>query len=86
MLKNTVPADQRVVIKFATAYNKYGEGSSWHQSNIETFFDRDELLIGKDYWDFVCNDPDGFNIVFDEYKKASKYLVDALESIKRAYK
>lgn len=25
---------------------------------------KDELLIGKDYWNFICNDEYGFDIIF----------------------
>lgn len=85
MLKNLVTDDEKIVIKFATAYNKYGEGNAWHQSNVELFFSNEELLIGKDYWNFVCNDDKGFDIVFDEYKKSSIYIKDALTSIKKMY-
>jgi len=85
MLKNFVSKDEKVVIKFATAYNKFGEGKEWHQANVERFFSRDELLIGKDYWNFVCNDKNGFNIIFDEYKKASAYIKKAIISIKNMY-
>ncbi len=85
MLKNIMPDDHIINIRFATAYNKFGEGRSWHQANVERMFASDELLIGKDYWDFVCNDNDGFNIIFDQYKKSSHYIKDAIERIKKAY-
>ena len=29
MLKNITPADQKILIYFATAYNKFGENNSW---------------------------------------------------------
>jgi len=85
MLKNIVPNDHKVKIKFATAYNKFGEGKMWHQANVERMFAFDELLIGKDYWNFVCNDEHGFDIIYDQYKKSSYYIKDAIERIKRIY-
>ena len=85
MLKNLVPNNEKIVIKFATAYNKFGEGRTWHQSNVEIFFSDDELLIGKDYWNFVCNDKDGFKVIFDEYKKACSYIKEAIMRIRKAY-
>ena len=85
MLKNSVPSDEKVYIKFATAYNKYGEGNDWHQANVERMFSRDELLIGQDYWNFVCNDKDGFKIIFDQYVISSKYIKDALNRIRTIY-
>lgn len=85
MLKNSLGKNAKIKIRFATAYNKFGEGNAWHQPNVERMFAREELLIGKDYWNFVCNDPDGFDIIFDEYKKASKYIKRSLAKIKKIY-
>ena len=47
--------------------------------------DEKELLIGKDYWNFVCNDENGFNIVFEQYKKSAKYIKQAIQNIKALY-
>lgn len=85
MLKNMVASDEKVVIKFATAYNKYGEGNPWRQYSVRRYFSDDELLIGMDYWNFVCDDAQGFEIIFDEYVKASKHLKNAIEHIKEIY-
>ncbi len=30
MLKNSLSFDEKIEIKFATAYNKFGEGKPWH--------------------------------------------------------
>lgn len=70
---------------FGTAYNKYGENSEWKQERVKQFFAEEELLIGKDYWNFVCDDADGFNIVFEQYKKSAEYIKDTLERIKELY-
>lgn len=85
MLKNILPADQKILIYFATAYNKFGEDNLWHQANVERFFSNSELLIGKQYWNFVCNDKDGFNIVFDQYKISARYIKEALNRIRSKY-
>lgn len=85
MLKNITPSDQKILIYFATAYNKFGESNSWHQANVERFFSQDELLIGKDYWNFVCNDENGFDIVFEQYKISSHYIKDSLLRIRNKY-
>lgn len=55
------------------------------RKRVKQFFAEDELLIGKDYWNFVCDDPEGFNIVFEQYKKSSEYIKEALERIKVLY-
>lgn len=86
LLKNSlIGTNDNLEIKFATAYNKFGEGNQWKQFSVKTFFSDDELLIGKDYWNFVCKDEKGFEIVFEQYKDSSKYLKDALERIKALY-
>lgn len=85
MLKNHIDHDERIVLYFATAYNRFGEGKKWKQPNVQTFFASEELLIGRDYWNFVCNDDDGFNIVFDQYKKSAIHIKNALTNIRRTY-
>ena len=85
MLKNIIPHDEKVSIYFATAYNKFGENNTWHQANVERFFSNDELLIGKNYWNFVCNDAHGFDVVLDQYKLSSQYIKEALERIRNTY-
>ncbi len=86
LLKNKIAdIDENIKVLFATAYNKFGEGNEWKQSQVRQYFDEKELLIGKDYWNFVCNDEDGFNIVFEQYKKSSRYIKEAIQSIKTLY-
>ena len=85
LLKNLVNDKATVKIYFGTAYNKFGEGNEWKQERVRQFFSDDELLIGKDYWNFVCNDQDGFNIVFEQYKKSANYIRTTLEGIKELY-
>lgn len=85
LLKNKVSADEQVKIYFATAYNKFGEGNTWHQERVKQFFAQEELLIGKDYWNFVCKDENGFNIIFEQYKESANYIKNSLAEIKRAY-
>ena len=77
--------DEEIKIFFATAYNKFGEGAPWHQERVQTFFAQDELLIGKDYWNFVCNDPEGFRVIFEQYQISSQYMKEALDDIKQLY-
>ena len=87
ILKNSLrdKPNDKIKLFLGTAYNKYGENSEWKQERVEQFFAEDELLIGKDYWNFVCDDPEGFNIVFEQYKKSSEYIKEALERIKVLY-
>lgn len=85
MLKNLKGANSNIKIYFATAYNKYGEGNHWNQGSVRNCFADEELLIGKDYWNFVCRDPQGFEIVLEQYKKSVAYIQEALEAVKEAY-
>ncbi len=85
ILKNSLQNDDTVKIYFATAYNKFGEGAPWRQERVQTFFAEEELLIGKDYWNFVCNDPEGYDVIFDQYRNSSEYMKSALERIKGLY-
>lgn len=87
LLKNELKDDTTAKIKifFGTAYNKFGEGKPWKQERVKQFFSEDELLIGKDYWDFVCDDNNGFNIVFEQYKVSAEKIRIALKKIKEIY-
>lgn len=85
MLKNKLGKKAKIRIYFATAYNKDGEGNIWKQPNVRNCFADDELLIGKDYWNFVCNDTDGYAVVADQYAKSAHYLYEAINDIKEAY-
>lgn len=87
LLKNQLKDDKTAQIKiyFGTAYNKFGEGTPWMQERVKQFFVEDELLIGEDYWNFVCNDENGFDIVFEQYKKSADKIRNALIRIKEMY-
>ena len=77
ILSNTLPADARIKCFFATAYNRFGEGKEWKQSRVRQFFAREELLIGADFWNFVCKSDKGYAIVNDELLKNFHYIVNA---------
>lgn len=85
ILSNVLGKDADIKCYFATAYNKYGEGREWNQQRVLKFFSKDELLIAKDFWNFVCCSDEGYKIVIDEYKKSSYLIKKALGSIKEAY-
>ena len=85
MLKNSLPKGAKVKIFFGAAYNKDGEGNEWKQSSVRSCFTEEELLIGSKYWNFVCNDPDGYKIVKDQYDKSAVKIRDALEKVKAMY-
>lgn len=87
ILKNSLlnKPDEKIKLYFGTAYNKYGEDSEWKQERVRQFFAEEELLIGKDYWNFVCDDAEGFDIVFQQYAESAAYIKKALQTIKALY-
>ncbi len=87
LLKNQLKdqKEDKIFIYFATAYNKFGEGNDWKQERVMQFFDEHELLIGQNYWNFVCNDQNGFNIIFTQYQKSANHIKNALNNIKSIY-
>lgn len=82
---NLVEENGKIKIYFATAYNKYGEDNLWKQANVQTFFADEELLIGRNFWNFICKNEDGFDIVYSQYLKSSTYIKGALQNIRGLY-
>ncbi len=87
LLINQLKDDKNASVKifFGTAYNKFGEGNPWKQERVKQFFAEEELLIGENYWNFVCNDTEGFKIVFEQYKKSADKIRSSLTKIKKIY-
>lgn len=77
--------DEGVHVRFGTAYNKDGEGNRWRQGRVRQYFAEDELLIGKEFWNFICNSKTGYRDVLRAYQQNSHLIMDALESIKQTY-
>ncbi|MBI5233842.1 MAG: TdeIII family type II restriction endonuclease, partial [Deltaproteobacteria bacterium] len=85
ILSNTLPKDDKVLIFFATAYNRFGEDKPWRQERVRQFFADDELLIGKIFWDFVCQNDKGYEWVLEAYRSSAHLIKEALDSIKKTY-
>lgn len=85
ILTNTLPADADVLTYFATAYNRFGEDQPWRQERVRQFFADEELLIGKDFWNFVCQSEHGYDWVIDAYRDSAHYIRSALDSIQETY-
>ena len=85
ILANTLGSENSIRIYFATAYNRYGECNVWKQGRVRQFFADDELLISKKFWNLVCKDDNGYDIVIDEYRKNAGLIIAALKKIKQAY-
>jgi hypothetical protein len=85
ILSNTLGNSKEIHIHFATAYNRYGEDNDWKQMRVRQYFADEELLISKDFWNFVCQSKDGYVVVLDEYKNCASLIKGALKDIKDAY-
>ena len=66
-------------------YNKNGEDNYWYQPFVRSAFADDELLIGKDYWNLVCNDINGFDVVMEQYRISAAKIQNAIDKIKDLY-
>lgn len=85
ILSNTLPEDRNIRVFFATAYNRFGEGQPWQQQRVRQYFADDELLIGQNFWNFVCQDASGYDWVMDAYRSNAFHIREALDSIRRTY-
>ena len=85
ILANSLPKSADIHCFFAAAYNRFGEGKEWNRGRVLQFFSKDELLIGKDFWNFVCKSSNGYGIVISEYRKNARLIKNALEEIKQTY-
>jgi hypothetical protein len=85
ILSNSLGKDAKIKCYFATAYNRYGENKPWIQGRVRQFFSEKELLIGRDFWNFICKSEQGYEIVIDEYTKNAPIIREALEQIKSKY-
>jgi hypothetical protein len=85
ILSNVLPRKTNIKIFFATAYNRYGENKPWRQERVRQFFADEELLIGKDFWNFVCRSNQGYKIVLEAYRESAPIIKRALNSIKKTY-
>jgi hypothetical protein len=85
ILSNTLPEGIPIRIYFATAYNRFGERKPWRQERVRQFFAEEELLIGPDFWNFICQSENGYGIVADEYRKNAHTIREALDAIRKTY-
>jgi hypothetical protein len=85
ILSNKLGKNAKIKCYFATAYNRFGEGKPWTQGRVRQFFSEEELLIGEDFWNFICKSEKGYEIVIDEYKNNAHIIREALEQIKQQY-
>ncbi len=66
--------EKTIKIFFATAYNRYGENKNWTQERVRQFFAEEELLIGKEFWNFICKSEDGYSLILETYKENASLI------------
>lgn len=85
ILSNTLTDNKKIQIFFATAYNRFGEDKPWRQERVRQFFADDELLIGRKFWNFVCQNEKGYEWILEAYRSSAHLIKQALDSIKKTY-
>jgi len=85
ILANSLGKEAIIKAHFATAYNRFGEDNEWKQGRVLQFFSKDELLIGRDFWNFICKSEKGYELVLETYKENAQLITNALEEIKKTY-
>jgi len=85
ILSNSLDENAKIECKFATAYNRFWEWNDWKQERVRQFFSDDELLIWRDFWNFICKDKNGFDIVIEAYSESAEIIKNALDNIKNLY-
>ncbi len=85
ILSNILERNSLIKIYFATAYNRYGENNLWRQERVRQFFSDDELLIGKDFWNFICRSENGYAMIIEAYRDNASVIKKALQNIKLTY-
>jgi Type II restriction endonuclease, TdeIII len=82
---NVLTEDTRIEVYSATAYNRSGKGKPWEQERVKQFFAEEELLIGKDFWNFICQSEERYETVLQAYRDNAYLIKDALETLKEMY-
>ena len=85
ILANKLGDESKIKILFATAYNRFGEGRPWKQSQVRQYFAPEELCISRNFWNLICKANNGYEIVIDEYRRCAHFIIEALAKIKDAY-
>ena len=85
VLSNVLGSDKDIRCYFATAYNMFGHGKPWKQHQVLQYFSEDELLIEDKFWNFICDDENGYDIVMSEYYNNSSIIKNTINDIKENY-
>jgi len=85
ILSNSLDEKENIKIYFATAYNRYWEWKERKQERVRQYFWDDELLIWKNFRNFICKMDNWYEIVLSAYKERAYAIRNCLDSIKSLY-
>ncbi len=85
ILSNIMPLGTEITVHFATAYNRFGEEKVWNQGRVLQYFSPEELLIGRDFWKFICHSDQGYRYVMEAYQEKAHLIHAALDALKKLY-
>ena len=74
---------------FATVYNKDspdGGSENWKQGSVLTFFSPNEVVIGKEFWNFICDDENGWELIKSSYKENCHLIENSLKKVINSFK
>ena len=72
-------------IYFATLYNKtniFSGAECWKSHSVTKNFTKEELLIGSDFWNYICEDDDAYNQIIKLYDKYCHCSQQAITDLK----
>lgn len=57
-------------------------GKPWRQGSVNKYFDQNELLVGRNFWNFVLDASDGYDVFIGAWQDASGRLGDLVEELR----
>ena len=76
-------------IFFATLYNKtdlFSGAENWKSASVTKNFVKEELLIGKDFWNYICDDKNAYIEIIKLYGKYSTITQQAINNLRTKIK
>ena len=61
---------QKTVFFYATAYKSFDENEAGYKN-----FSKEELLIGKDFWEFICDDSASYEYILKTFRDKFKEFI-----------
>lgn len=82
MMFNSCTKNDEIKILVGTVYNCCGEGNDFNQKRVLQYFNRNELLIGTEFWSFIARSEEGGKFIWDEFVKCCPMVNTAYEKNK----